>query len=519
LNDPKLKKQRKLSGELFQMTQQTQLFEMSKKEKADWNKKVTQLTQESKKLETEIEEIKANKIFENAFEWRFEFPEVLNDDGDFVGFDVVIGNPPYVQLQSIKEISEQLKRFDFETYSSMGDLYALFYERGNELLQQRGILSFITGSAWMRTNYGQSLRRYFNQKTQLLEVIDLSDCEIFESATVLTTIISFTKRQEESMPIKAIRFTRKDQGKLLNLTEAVKQNHTLISEFPASSWIILDSKGNSIKEKVELVGKPLKDWEIKINRGILTGLNEAFVIDAETRIKLIAEDLKSKEIIKPLLRGRDVHKYYFENSDSFLIGTFPSLNIDIENYPAIKKHLEQHMPKLKQTGETFINQQEKKEKTRKKTSGEWFETQDSIAYWEDFSKPKIIYPNMTKFLPFTYDTDGFYTNQKCFILTGNELEYLVSFFNSKLFKFCFEENFPELQGNTRELNKVVFEQIPVKKISDEAQQPFIKLVEEILALKKEKSDADTTALETQIDQLVYQLYNLTEEEIKIIEGV
>jgi hypothetical protein len=398
----------------------------------------------------------------------------------------------------------------------MGDLYALFYERGNELLQQRGILCFITGSAWMRTNYGQSLRRYFNQKTQLLEVIDLSDCEIFESATVLTTIISFTKRQEESIPIKAIRFTRKDQAKLLNLTEAVKQNHTLIPEFPASSWIILDPKANAIKEKVESVGKPLKDWKIKINRGILTGFNDAFVIDAETRIKLIAEDLKSKELIKPLLRGRDVHKYYFENSDLFLIGTFPSLNIHIENYPAIKKHLEHYMPKLKQTGEMFINQQEKKEKTRKKTSGEWFETQDSIAYWEDFSKPKIIYPNMTKFLPFSLDVDGNFLNDKCFILSGEKLYYLVAFLNSKVFRFCFSDAFPELQGNSKEIKKFILEAIPVKEISDESS--FIEKVSEILNIKKQNPLVDTSDLENQIDQLFYQLYELTEEEIKIIEG-
>jgi hypothetical protein len=514
-NDPKLKRKAKLGGELYNLTMQTGLFGESAKEKKERKKRVEKVETELEKLSTEIEEIKANKIFENAFEWRFEFPEVLNDEGDFVGFDVVIGNPPYVQLQSIKEISEQLKRFDFETYSSMGDLYALFYERGNELLQQRGILCFITGSAWMRTNYGQSLRRYFNQKTQLLEVIDLSDCEIFESATVLTTIISFTKRQEESIPIKAIRFTRKDQAKLLNLTEAVKQNHTLIPEFPASSWIILDPKANSIKEKVESVGKPLKDWKIKINRGILTGFNDAFVIDAETRIKLIAEDLKSKELIKPLLRGRDVHKYYFENSDLFLIGTFPSLNIHIENYPAIKKHLEHYMPKLKQTGETFINQQEKKEKTRKKTSGEWFETQDSIAYWEDFSKPKIIYPNMTKFLPFSLDVDGNFLNDKCFILSGEKLYYLVAFLNSKVFRFCFSDAFPELQGNSKEIKKFILEAIPVKEISDESS--FIEKVSEILNIKKQNPLVDTSDLENQIDHLVYKLYDLTEEEIKIIE--
>ncbi|MCC5916021.1 MAG: class I SAM-dependent DNA methyltransferase [Cryomorphaceae bacterium] len=523
MNDPLKKRLDKLANELYHRFTGTFLFEpesnYGKKEKElEKKRKIAQLKLEAEieKINSKIEEIKANKIFENAFEWRFEFPEVLNDEGEFVGFDVVIGNPPYIQLQSIKEISEQLKRFDFETFSSMGDLYALFYERGNEILQQRGILCFITGSAWMRANYGLSLRAYFNQKTQLLEVIDLSDCEIFESATVLTSIITFTKKQGESRPIKAIRFTRKDQNKLLNLSNEVKQNHTLISEFPNTSWIILDRKANSIKEKAELVGKPLRDWNVEINYGIKTGFNDAFVIDLETRNKLIAEDPKSEELIKPLLRGRDVHKYYFESSNLFLIGSFPSLNIDIEDYPSIKNHLEQYLPKLKQTGEFFINHLGEKEKTRKKTSGKWFETQDSIAYWQDFFKPKIIYPNMTKFLPFSLDLEGNFLNDKCFILSGEKLHYLVAFLNSKLFRFCYSDAFPELQGNSKEVKKFILETIPIKEISDESS--FVEKVSVILNIKKQNPSADTTALESQIDQLVYELYGLTEEEVKIVEG-
>jgi hypothetical protein len=433
-----------------------------------------------------------------------------------VGFDVVIGNPPYVQLQSIKEISKNLAKLDYQTFSSMGDLYALFYEKGNHLLRGNGILCFISGSAWMRTNYGQSLRNYFNKKTQLLEVIDLSDCDIFESATVLTSIISFTKPQSKPLPIKAIRFTRKDQEKLLYLATELHQNHTLIEEFPESSWIILNPKANAIKVKVEGQGIPLKDWDIKINRGILTGFNDAFVINNVTRKELIKQDPTSEELIKPILRGRDVHRYYFEDSQLFLIGTFPSLSLKIDDYPAIKKHFEAYLPKLKQAGETYIDESGKKEKTRKKTSGEWFETQDSITYWKDFSKPKIIYPNMTKFLPFTLDTEGNFTNQKCYILSGEKIYYLTAFLNSKLFKFCFEESFPELQGNTRELNKVIFETIPVKKIEEDSF--FISRVNQILSIKKQDPTADTTSLEQEIDQIVYELYGLTEEEIEIVEG-
>ena len=457
------------------------------------------------KLETERDDIKANKIFENAFEWRFEFPEVLNDDGDFVGFDVVIGNPPYVQLQSIKEISIQLERFGYLTFTSMGDLYALFYEKGNQILKEKGILCFISGSAWMRTNYGQNLRTYFNNHTSLLEVIDLSDCDIFDSATVLTTIITFEK-SEIKKPIKAIRFTKKDQNKLVYLKEVFDNEHILIDSFPSASWVISDNATHKIKSKVELQGKKLIEWGIKINRGILTGYNDAFIIDGKTKDELIAKDPKSVEILKPLLRGRDIKKYYYNYEDLWLINTHNGVKeknippVDVTNYIAVKEFLDLHWNKISSRsdkGDTPYNLR-------------------NCAYSEDFEKPKIIYPNMTKFLPFTFDKSGFYTNQKCFILTGNNLEYLVSFFNSKLFKYCFEENFPELQGNTRELNKVIFEQIPVKTISDET--PFIEKVNQILATKKLQPTADTTVLEKEIDQLIYQLYDLTEEEIKIVEG-
>ena len=457
------------------------------------------------KLETERDDIKANKIFENAFEWRFEFPEVLNDDGDFVGFDVVIGNPPYVQLQSIKEISIQLERFGYLTFTSMGDLYALFYEKGNQILKEKGILCFISGSAWMRTNYGQNLRTYFNNHTSLLEVIDLSDCDIFDSATVLTTIIKFEK-SEIKKPIKAIRFTKKDQNKLVYLKEVFDNEHILIDSFPSASWVISDNATHEIKSKVELQGKKLIEWGISINYGIKTGYNDAFIIDGKTKDELIAKDPKSAEILKPLLRGRDVKKYYYNYEDLWLINTHNGVKeknippVDVTNYIAVKEFLDLHWNKISSRsdkGDTPYNLR-------------------NCAYSEDFEKPKIIYPNMTKFLPFTFDKSGFYTNQKCFILTGNNLEYLVSFFNSKLFKYCFEENFPELQGNTRELNKVIFEQIPVKTISDET--PFIEKVNQILAAKKLQPTADTTVLENQIDQLIYQLYDLTEEEIKIVEG-
>ena len=515
LNDPRRTKRQKLASELYHRFTGTFLFEpetpygqtekqLEKKRKAEKEK----LEKEIEKLDNEIEEVKNNKIYENSFEWRFEFPEVLNDEGDFVGFDVVIGNPPYVQLQSMKEMSKQYEKLNFQTYTSMGDLYALFYEKGNEVLKNDGVLCFITGSAWMRANYGKQLRDYLKSKTKIIDLIDFSDCEIFDSATVLTNILSF-KKSNHSKKCKAIRFTRKDQNRLENLEYIFKKEFVEIEEFSDSSWIVSEKSTFIIKNKVENQGVKLKDWNIKINRGILTGLNEAFIIDLKTKEEIIKIDPKSAEIIKPLLRGRDIKKYHYENPDLWIIGTFPSKKIEIDNYIGVKQYLEGFGKSLDQSGEKG---------SRKKTNGKWFETQDSIAYWEDFENPKIIYSELTKFLFFSFDKENKYIDKTAFILTGKSIEYLVCFLNSSLFKFCFAHNFSEIQGNTRVLSKVIFEQIPVKQIPEKDQQPFIDKVDQILSLKKDNPAADTSALEREIDFMVYALYGLSEEEIAIVEG-
>ncbi len=513
LNDPKLKKLRKLTGELFQLTNQGQLFEMSDKEKATWNKRVIELTDEIKKLETEIEEIKSNKIFENAFEWRFEFPEVLNDDGDFVGFDVVIGNPPYIQLQAMKETSEQLKRFDYLTYEKTGDIYALFFEKGCQILKEKGYLGYITSNKWMRAGYGKSLRNFFLHHTQPYLLIDLGS-GVFEEATVDSNILVFKKQSFENS------FYAIDISKEKEISDLFQYNHAFLNITPLlnESWTISSKIEQSIKQKIEKIGTPLKDWDIQIYRGVITGYNEAFVIDGKKKDELIAQDPKSAEIIKPILRGRDIKRYKAEFADLWLIATFPALKINIDEYPAVKEYLKSFGKRINQTGETFIDTNGEKSKSRKKTGNKWFETQDQIAYYQEFEKEKIVYPNMTLFLPFIYDIKNYYTNQKCFIITSNivNLKFLIGYFNSKVSHRWIRENCPELQGGTRELSKIFFENIPIPQIPVSAQQPFIALVEQIL-VKKEQNE-DTTELETQIDQMVYELYGLTAEEIEIIEN-
>ena len=290
------------------------------------------------------------------------------------------------------------------------------------------------------------------------------------------------------------------------------QTHAVVSHFTSSeSWSILSDIEQSIKAKIETVGIPLKDWNIQINYGIKTGFNDAFIIDSAKRNEILdscqSEDERQRtvEIIRPILRGRDIKRYGYEWADLYIIATFPSRQYNIDDYPALKEFLLSFgIERLEQTGkEYFIDG--KKVKARKKTSNKWFETQDSISYWDEFSKPKIIYPNMTKFLPFAYDTSGLVTNQKCFIITGKRLAFLTAFLNSSLFKFCFADKFPELQGKTRELSKIFMDEIPVIEVSDDDEARFLKMVE-----AAQKSITKEKLLE--IDNAIFDLYQLTREE-------
>jgi len=279
------------------------------------------------------------------------------------------------------------------------------------------------------------------------------------------------------------------------------QTHAVLSSFSSSeSWSILSDIERSIKAKIEAIGTPLKDWDLQINYGIKTGFNDAFIIDSAKREEILdacqTEDERQRtaEIIRPILRGRDIRRYGYEWADLWLINTHNGVKdslerIHIEDYPAIKQHLDYYWDKIESRadkGDTPYNLR-------------------NCAYVDEFSKPKIIYPNMTKFLPFVYDTSGLVTNQKCFIITGKRLAFLTAFLNSSLFKFCFADKFPELQGKTRELSKIFMDEIPVMEVSDDDETRFVMLVE-----ATQKDISKESLLE--IDNAIFDLYQLTKEE-------
>ena len=244
----------------------------------------------------------------------------------------------------------------------------------------------------------------------------------------------------------------------------------------------------------------------------MTGYNEAFIISTEKRDEILSncqsddERQRTAEIIRPILRGRDIKRYSYDWAGLWLIATFPAKHYDIEQYPALKGYLLSiGKEKLEQTGKTH-KVGDMVITSRKKTNNKWFETQDSIAYWDDFNKPKIMYPNMTMFLPFYYDTSKFLQNDKSFMITGEKIAFLTAFLNSSLFKYCFRNAFPELQGGTRELRKIFFEKIPVIQPDERIENYFKQLVDDIQKeYKKEKA--------MHIDREIFNLYNLSNEEI------
>ena len=411
-----------------------QLFEFTKKEQKERQKRIEFLHRGIKVLEDYFQEICSNKIYLGAFEWRLEFPEVLDDEGNFIGFDCIIGNPPYIQLQSIEHDADILERMEYETYARTGDIYCLFYEQGMNVLKENGCLCYITSNKWMRAGYGENLRNYFATKTNPTLLVDFAGVKIFDAATVEANILLTNKEANKYSTLACI-FS--DTNGLSKLSDFIQQWHIECAFRSSDSWVILSPIEQSIKRKIEAVGTPLKNWNININYGIKTGYNDAFIINTEKREEILRncrtedERQRTAELIRPILRGRDIKRYGYNWAGLWIIATFPSRHYNIEDFPAVKSYfLSVGIERLEQTGEVHTVNGEKI-KARKKTCNKWFETQDSISYWEDFYKPKIVWKIIGNQMAFAYDKNQFIMNNACYIMTGEHLDYLLSILNSQ----------------------------------------------------------------------------------------
>ena len=506
--DPKKLKLNKRKAELMNLLA-PQLFEMSKKEQKDWQKRVDTVKKEIAELESYFEEINSNKIYLGAFEWRIEFPEVLDADGNFIGFDCVIGNPPYIQLQSMGTDADVLERMKYKTYVRTGDIYCLFYEQGMNLLKPNGCLCYITSNKWMRAGYGKELRQYFIAKTNPVLLIDFAGIKIFDAATVETNILIAKKESYTQNTLACIISNTDDLNKLSVL---VQQQAVECNFAENDSWIILSAIEQSIKRKIEAVGTPLKDWDIRINYGIKTGFNEAFVITTDKRNEILAncqtedERTRTAELIRPILRGRDIKRYAYNWAGLYLIATFPSRHYDIEMYPAVKQYLLTFgIEKLEQTGKTYIVNGEKI-KARKKTNNKWFEIQDSISYWEDFSKPKIVWGNLNLTPNYALVENNSFINAPSSMIVPAS-KYLLAILNSKIADFYIKLLGVTRNGGYFEYKPMFIEQLPI---------PQLKIENKELAQIERLIDNNNY---TEIEYIVYNLYGLTQDEINYINSL
>lgn len=425
-------------------------------------------------------------------EWMFGTPN----------FDIVIGNPPYIQLQKLSN-SEMYAKLNFETYSKSGDLYCLFYEMGIRLLKDKGNLCYITSNSWLRTKYGQALRKYFAEKSNPKQLINFEDVQIFQSAVVESNIL-ITEKSVFDGNLKASN-VGSDFDKNSSLSIYVANKNVILKELDENGWILGNLETLNLKKKIENNSVLLKNLKLEINYGVKTGFSEAFFINEETRNKLLSSSSKNSEVIKPLLRGRDLLRYSHNWAKLYLINTLPSLKIDIDVYPDIKNHLLSFgKERLSQDGNG-----------RKKTGNKWFETQDQVVYYNNFEKPKIIWIVLSDKGKFIYDEEGFFTNDSCFIMTGENLKFILSIFNSKLAQWYFEQIATSSGMGTNMWKKYKIEQFPIKETAKVMMVKFENKINQILSSKKE--NIDTTNLEEQMDVMVYKLYELDYEEVLVVE--
>jgi len=518
-----------LEEELFKVRERI-FYTNSRSEKYKLQRKLTDIRNQ---LNTELAKVgfpndKAEKItqwdpFDQNTHADWFDPEWMF--GIKTGFDIVIGNPPYVQLQKAfdakRKYADLYKDQKFKTFDRTGDIYCLFYEKGINLLCDGGHLAFITSNKWMRAGYGEKLRHFFNSYNPKI-LIDLGP-GVFEHATVDTNILIIQKAKNQHR-LHAVTINEKKKDNI-DFSTLLEQNGVILQNLSGDAWFIGSDAEQRLKEKIERIGKPLKDWDVNIYYGIKTGLNEAFIINDARRKEILnnckdeAERRRTEAIIKPILRGRDIQRYYYEWAGLWVMGTFPALKLNIENYPAIKKYFLNHFDirQLEQSGKKYP---ELGFDARKKTGNKWFETQDQIAYYPEFEKEKVVWTPVNSEYSFTIIPSGIFFLNSIFMITGKNIKTFCAIFNSKLIRYYITFLFSS-ENNYTYASKETMEKIPLPPITS-ATEPIVSqiesLVDKILAAKKGNPQADTSTWEREIDRLVYKLYDLTEEEIRIVEN-
>ena len=468
---------------------------------------VNKIAAELEKVNAKIEERK--QIYESAFEWRYMFPDVLADDGSFVGFDCIIGNPPYIQLQKMGGVVDEYDKKGYTSFARTGDISVLFYEWCMSLLRKGGYLTFITTNSWMRADYGRKLQKFFEgSDVNPMLLIDFFTFQVFRDVTVRTNILMLQKAENQNR-LMCCTVNDNKTFKLKDLGTFYEKNKRYYSFAGRASWVFLTEDKEAFIDSVRKQGVPLSEWNLNINRGILSGCDDAFWISSEQYKKIVSADEHCKEILVPHLRGRNIKQYQIEWEGYYLINSHNGLKeeklppININDYKPVKEHLDLFYDRLETRGD----------------KGDTLYNLRNCAYLRDLDKKKIIYPNLTTHIGFYLDTEEYYINAKAYMIVGKHLGYLTAFFNSAIFRYCFTDDFPIVQGDGRELRKSAFQRIPVKDVTDEENAEYERRVMEIQQMKREGQS--TEEKEHELDLMILAHYGITDQEQqnKILQDV
>ncbi len=468
---------------------------------------------EKKVLKAQIDALKATiagwaseESGADAFDWAVDFAEVFTPQADAApGFDIIVANPPYVRQELLgAALKATLKKRYPDVYTGTADLYVYFYARALQLLREGGVASFITSNKWLRAGYGEKLRQSLNTQTTVQAIIDFGDLPVF-GAIAYPQIIVFRKAAPAAdHPVRAL--TVDDLSVVDHLSEVAQAAawEQPRSSLRADGWTLVRPTIIALMNKLRYAGKPLGELiEGKFYRGITTGLNEAFVIDQITRDRLITEDPRSSEIIKPWIRGRDIDRWRVDFSGLYLI--FARRGIDISAYTAIADYLQQFKNRLIPGIPGG----------RKPGPYQWYEIQDSTAYYSEFEKPKIIYPDIAKEPEFTYDEVGMYGGNTMYILPTDGL-FLLGILNSSVVNYFYRQTSPSIQQGYLRFIATYMERIPIPDPTPDQRAAIEGLVRKLLDARGQ--GPQVAAWEAELNARVYQVYGLTAEEIAVIEG-
>jgi len=447
----------------------------------------------------------------------------------FDTFKLVIANPPYIRQEDITN-KDQIKAAGYEVFNSTSDIYTYFYELAFKLLSEHGIATYITSNKWLRSKYGNKLRHFTKTKTAIHHLVDFGGYKVFSSATVDTNVLLFSKTVPN--PANTLQFVNIPANLNPDLLENYLYEHRVSlkqSTLNDNGWTLADDKVLALKQKIEVAGKPLKDWDVNIYRGVLTGCNEAFIIDTPTKERLCAEDPKSIEIIKPILRGRDIHRYHYKwaglwllfipwhfplHKDPSIEGASQQAELAfLDQYPAIYNHL------LK-----YKNLLEKRNQAETGIRYEWYALQRCAAtYYNEFEKEKVVWADIAIGSCFSIDSSSFYISNTAYMITGNNLHFLIGVLNSRVFDFYFRLISSGLSEKANRGFKIFIEQFPIPVISDTVVADKVNRFS-VFIDSKERNGIGTNnntlpELSAEIDRLVYSLYDLTPDEIAIIESM